>query len=128
MFASLMVVRLREAIAESDPALLGKRAWQSPDDVPAEELPLARATEKVLASMNTVLEKTYQAREEELAEETLVDGGSSQDDRRTHLRRVRASEVRVVQCVDDLRHPNLGQSGFQAVALEADVDKDSHHE
>jgi pyridoxine kinase len=62
MFAALAVVRLREACAAA--ALLGTRAWMSGDEVAAVELPLAKATEKVLASMQAVLEKTMTARDE----------------------------------------------------------------
>src|SRR5882757_4191192 len=50
MFAALMLVRLREAVFETD-GLSNKDAWISEDTVEATDLPLARATEKVLASM-----------------------------------------------------------------------------
>lgn len=99
MFAALMLVRLREAASAAD--LLNDRAWQSPDDVAATDLPLAKATEKVLASMHAVLTKTARAREEELR------GLDEVDEKKLHLKRTRASEVRVVKYADDLRNPKL---------------------
>lgn len=99
MFAALVLVRLREAAQAA--SLLNERAWQSPDDVEATELPLAKATEKVLASMHAVLTKTAKSREEELH------GLNEEDEKKLHLRRTRASEVRVVKFTEDLRNPKL---------------------
>jgi len=59
MFAALMVVRLREAVSTVE-GLSDKGSWVSNDEVEAPNLPLARATEKVLASMHNVLLKTKQ--------------------------------------------------------------------
>ncbi|KKA22873.1 Pyridoxal kinase [Rasamsonia emersonii CBS 393.64] len=101
MFAALTVARLREAVfaADADPALRNTRSWVSPDDVPATELPLAKATEKVLASMHSVLEKTLEARNAELAAAaaaaatTETDSTSAEErQKREHLRRTKASE------------------------------------
>lgn len=114
MFAALTVARLREAVfaADADPALRNTRSWVSPDDVPATELPLAKATEKVLASMHSVLEKTLEARNAELAAAaaaaatTETDSTSAEErQKREHLRRTKASEVRLIRNVDLLRKP-----------------------
>ena len=116
MFAGLTVVRLREAVIRSH--LLAKKGWVSPDDVPATSLPLAQATEKVLESLQAVLEKTKHARDEEL--ERL--GGpmgvlekERDSEKKLRLRTSKAAEVRVVRCLNDLRSP-VGQ--FKAVSLE----------
>ncbi len=57
MFAALMLVRFREAVSNTD-GLMETAAWVSGDEVEALDLPLARATEKVLASRKEVLEGT----------------------------------------------------------------------
>ncbi|EDN97831.1 hypothetical protein SS1G_12685 [Sclerotinia sclerotiorum 1980 UF-70] len=49
MFAALMLVRFKEAVCNVE-GLLEKDAWISDDEVEATDLPLARATEKVLAN------------------------------------------------------------------------------
>jgi len=113
MFAALIVARLREAAAEAD--VLSKKSWISPDEVVAEELPLAKAAEKVLASMHAVLQKTMHARERELGviedekerphragigEEGGLDEGLDR-----HLRLTKAAEVKVVRHARDLVHP-----------------------
>jgi len=64
MFAGLMVARLREACSVA--GTLSNRGWASGDDVSAVDLPLARATVKVLSSMSAVLQKTMEARNKEL--------------------------------------------------------------
>lgn len=99
MFAALMLVRLREAANTA--AVLNNTAWQSPDDVTATDLPLAKATEKALASMHAVLTKTARVREEELS------GMNEEDEKKAHVRRTKASEVRVVRYAEELRHPTL---------------------
>ncbi|CBF89843.1 hypothetical protein AN0270.2 [Aspergillus nidulans FGSC A4] len=51
MFAALTVARLREAVfADADENLRYKKSWIPADDVKPTELPLAKATEMVLAS------------------------------------------------------------------------------
>lgn len=117
MFAALTVPRLIEAVhAASTPEIdLSTRAsWKSPDDVPAEELPLAKAVQKVLASMQSVLGKTtekclaemekYDARAEK---EGRGQGEEAEEDRakRRHLALMNASEVKVVRYVKDLLNP-----------------------
>lgn len=122
MFAALTVVRLREAICAAK--LGGSRSWISPDDVKATDLPLAKATEKVLASMHAVLEKTKTARDEELESMSGPLGTLSREkdsEKRLHLRRTKAAEVRVVRNVADLKEPNVV---FRAGALNVDMSDD----
>ena len=108
MFAALTVVRLREAVAAAE--LASTRSWISPDDVEATDLPLARATEKVLASMHTVLEKTKTARDEALERMSGPLGTLERErdsEKRLHLRKTKAAEVRVVRNVADLKEPKV---------------------
>ncbi|KAI9845801.1 MAG: putative pyridoxal kinase [Sclerophora amabilis] len=124
MFAALIVARLREACTAAaaqpdDGSLTSTKSWVSPDDVPATELPLAKATEKVLASMQAVLGKTKDAMDVELdglgGELGVLDkeGGS---EKRMHLRRTKAAEVRLVGNVRELKEPTVEHF---AEALEA---------
>lgn len=108
MFAALTVVRLREAVAEQD--LFSTKSWVSPDDVTAVNLPLAKATEKVLGSMQCVLEKTKKARDEALEGMKGPLGTMEQEkdsENRLHLRRTKAAEVRVIRNQGDLRDPEI---------------------
>ncbi|MCJ1479819.1 putative pyridoxal kinase [Lambiella insularis] len=118
MFAALTVVRLREAVAAA--GLSDVVSWVSPDDVGAADLPLAKAVEKVLASMHAVLRKTKTAMGETLKG---MEGGALDmeevSEKRMHLRRTKASEVRLVRNLDDLRHPVGGE--FRARALETEA-------
>ena len=111
MFAALTVARLREAVFAAE--LQHTASWKSPDDVPAPELPLAKATEKVLASMQAVLAKTAAYCDEEMR---LFDAEEAREGRATgkeageramqrHLRLTRASEVRVARNIADLVSP-----------------------
>ena len=106
MFAALMVVRMREAFfSSSSPAAA---SWVSPDAVPPLELPLARAAEKVLASMHEVLGKTCAAMEAEVGRGVeQVDGPGMELDegKRLHLLRSRAAELRLVRNLGSLRSP-----------------------
>ena len=122
MFAALMVARLREACSQA--GVLERASWMSDDDVESVELPLARATEKVLSSMQMVLEKTIQARDEELKKlgwgsGGLVDGegkGENGDEsKRRYLAETKAAEVRVVRNVRALVAP---VERYKAQALE----------
>ena len=125
MFAALLLVRLREACLAAD--LLEVRSWQSPDDVPARELPLAKAVGKVLSSMHVVLEKTMKARNEEMRvweeAETMRNGADEHDskersldaqEKRRHLAKSKAAEIRLVRNVRDLLEP---EDRFKAVEL-----------
>ena len=115
MFAGLMVARLREAC--HDAGTLSKRGWTSPDDVSATDLPLARATIKVLSSMSMVLDKTMKARNLEMdqfharprASIDPQDGKESvfDEEKTTFLARTKAAEVRAVRNANDLRKPPI---------------------
>ena len=106
MFAALMVARLREAVFDV-PGLRDTRSWVSPDEVAGTDLPLARATAKVLASMHSVLEKTLEARTAELAAAQPDEPGldEAERERLEHLRRTKAAEVRLVRNVEFLQRP-----------------------
>ncbi|KAI9878126.1 MAG: putative pyridoxal kinase [Pleopsidium flavum] len=108
MFAALAVVRLREAVTDAN--LNNTTSWLSPDDVNAVDLPLAKAAEKVLASMHAVLEKTKKARDEALkAMEGLVGTLEKEkgSENRMHLLKTKAAEVRLVRNMEDLRQPKV---------------------
>lgn len=100
----------------------GVKSWISPNDVGPTELPLAMAAEKVLGSMHAILEKTKEARDEELANTSGPLGAMEKEkesekesEKRMGLRRTKAAEVRVVRCVGDLREP---ATKWKAVALD----------
>ncbi|EED17126.1 pyridoxal kinase, putative [Talaromyces stipitatus ATCC 10500] len=111
MFAALTVARLREAIFAAGPSLRNTKSWVSPDDVAPTDLPLAKSTEKVLSSMHSVLLKTMESREAELATtaNTIDATGLTEEQLqfREHLRRTKAAEVRVIRNVDFLRKPTV---------------------
>ncbi|KAF7536501.1 hypothetical protein G7054_g4476 [Neopestalotiopsis clavispora] len=130
MFAALMVVRMREVVHNWDNgdggALLSATAsWLSGDDVAPLDLPLARAAEKVLASMHEVLSRTCEsmgAAETTAQAAGLVDGLSSssteggkevvplspeEEEKKRHLLRSRAAELRLVRNLSCLRSPNI---------------------
>lgn len=106
MFAALLLVRFREAVCQT-PGLLNSLSWVSGDEVAPTELPLARAAEKVLAGMHEVLRKTMDSRNEEIARwESRVGGrDANEDEKRKHLVRSKAAEVRLVRNLPDLRDP-----------------------
>lgn len=113
MFAALIVGRLREECQAQ--GVLGVKGWVSGDEVQAVDLPLAKATGKVLSSMQMVLEKTLRFRDEAMktfgqspgASVGGVEGdeSSTEEDRR-YLALTKAAEVRVVQNVKDLLEPD----------------------
>jgi len=108
--AALTVVRLREAVSStkiSDTEELSSVAsWISPDDVDALDLPLAKAAEKVLASMHTILDKTKEARDRALADQIGgAPGIEGSSEKLMYLQQTKAAEVRLVRNLDDLRHP-----------------------
>lgn len=139
MFAALMLVRLRDA----SKTFSSVASWKPQDNVSPTELPLARAVEMSLASMHAVLVRTASVRATELGkikgnhDTSSIDRSkkTSEGDpaRLDHVRQTRASEVRVVEGVDDLRSPSLvhrreavldqydftdnGVVGFKAVEL-----------
>ncbi|KAK0731841.1 Ribokinase-like protein [Lasiosphaeris hirsuta] len=113
MFAALTVVRMREAVWNTPGGeLVGTEAWRSADAVDALELPLAKAAEKVLASMHEVLTKTCQAMEEGLRRRRGE--GVNGDDKTARLLKSKAAELRLVRHVDSLRNPKVE---FRAVKV-----------
>ncbi|ERT03056.1 pyridoxal kinase [Sporothrix schenckii ATCC 58251] len=122
MFGALMVVRMREAVTNAPDAatLLQRRAWLSDDSVDAIDLPLARAAEKVLASMHEVLTKTCDGLEVQMqaAEATLDRHGVTGDAERAkalHLLKSGAAELRLPRNVNSLRSPTVS---FHAVKMQ----------
>ena len=101
----------------------------SGDEVGAVDLPLARACEKVLSSMQMVLEKTVKARDEAMRRFDVEEGGkkgsigagvdgvgsADTEGKKRYLAETKAAEVRVVRNVADLRGPELK---FRARAVE----------
>jgi pyridoxine kinase len=108
MFAALMVVRLREAVYKTE-GLMEKASWISDDGIEATELPLARATEKVLASMHDVLIKTKQKRDREIDKYMAkVDGRTEEEDPKEYkLVLAKASEISLVRHLDCLKNPRV---------------------
>lgn len=106
MFAALILVRLREA---AQAARLGAvRSWISPDEVDGVDLPLAKAAEKVMGSMHAVLVKTKRTRDRLLQQGFTTNGDTDNTHGgRMRLREAKAVEVRVVQCLEELRSPKI---------------------
>jgi pyridoxine kinase len=140
MFAALMVVRMREAVHNHGSGGQGLRdgdgngdvgkvvelsereAWLSDDGVDALDLPLAKAAEKVLASMHEVLSKTAESMEGTMkkaragvaAGEAEVDGVGAEvgaeaeaEKKKGHLLKSKAAELRLVRHLDSLRFPKV---------------------
>ncbi|KAI1828585.1 Ribokinase-like protein [Xylaria intraflava] len=114
MFAALMVVRMREAIAYSTTETLQHTAsWLSPDEVAPTDLPLARAAEKVLASMHEVLARTCEQLPSDLAAAVAriaARRGTSEDAVRAeadtmHLLKCQAAELKLSRNLGCLRAP-----------------------
>lgn len=114
MFAALTVARLREATTAA--GLHTTQSWLSPDEVVALDLPLAKAAEKVVGSMHSILLKTKTARDEALAKEQSPGeagagmgekGEEKERERRLELRMTQAAEVRIVRNLEDLRYPDV---------------------
>jgi pyridoxine kinase len=113
MFAALTIPRLIEAV-QATPDLSSKPSWRSPDDVAAEDLPLAKAVQKVLASMQAILGKTTEACLEKMKaydarveKEGRGEGDDADEERskKRHLALMNASEVKVVRYVKELIDP-----------------------
>lgn len=121
MFAALLVARLREACKEA--GLLERKGWASDDEVKAEELPLAKACELVLSSMQIILEKTMKARDREMERYERRGGGSgtvdgdqsTSEETRRYLAQTKAAEVRIVKNWKHLMEP---ERKFTAMPLE----------
>jgi pyridoxine kinase len=135
MFAALTIPRLIEAVHNaSTPDLKTRPSWRSPDDVPPEELPLAKAVQKVLASMQSILGKTtekckevMEAYDKRAEKEGCGSGDEDNEDRekRRHLALMNASEVKVVRFVKDIVDPpNLERFKPKAVEEGSKVPED----
>ncbi|KAI0409441.1 Ribokinase-like protein [Xylaria palmicola] len=116
MFAALMVVRMREAVVYSaGEATRHAASWVSPDDVAPTDLPLARAAEKVLASMHEVLARTCEHMPSDLAAAVArasARRGVSEDVVRAegetmHLLKSQAAELKLARNLGCLREPSL---------------------
>ncbi|TDZ12893.1 putative pyridoxal kinase [Colletotrichum spinosum] len=117
MFAALMTVRMREAViaaaaAAASPGgsdntrLTAQKSWLSGPDVDALDLPLARAAEKVLASMHEVLTQTARG-----MEGVIKEAGEAQTDeerKRLHLVKSKSAELKLVRNLACLRDPVVG--------------------
>ena len=126
MFAAILVVRLRQAARMS--GVIDRPSWQSDDNVSAPDLPLARATGKVLATMHAILKDTAEHYDREVRkwdEAVLLQQGAgnvAEEERemQRHLHLTRAAEVRVVQNVKAMQHPpDVGSFAAQAVDVGA---------
>lgn len=116
MFAALMVVRLREAVFSSPDheTLKGQKSWVSSDATEATELPLAKAAEKVLATMHEILTKTCASMDVEMAKvkaalgpEPAAGDELAEYQKKLHLNKSRAAELRLVRNLDSLRFPKV---------------------
>lgn len=109
MFAALTVARLSEAVSAVD-GLRTTKSWVSPDSVAATDLPLASATVKVLSSMHSVLERTLEIRDAELAVAMPAQDGAAtaeELEKRDYLRKTKAAEVKLVRNTHFLRNPTI---------------------
>jgi pyridoxine kinase len=107
MFAALLLVRFREAVFNT-PGLSDIDAWISGNDVEGTELPLAKAAEKVLASMHAVLTKTKEARDHDLElYKKKVTGTDTPEGKKMKLVTSKATEVRLVRNLASLRNPKV---------------------
>ncbi|KAK1834807.1 pyridoxal kinase, partial [Podospora conica] len=115
MFAALTVVRMREAVCGTPGGVVaGSEAWRSGDEVDALDLPLARAVEKVLASMHEVLTKTREAMVGAGAVVVGGGGGGGEEKKAARLIKSKAAELRLVRHLDSLRFPEVQ---FRAVRV-----------
>ncbi|KAL5404354.1 hypothetical protein PMIN03_009213 [Paraphaeosphaeria minitans] len=117
MFAALTIPRLIEAVhaaSTPDADLTSKPSWRSPDDVPADELPLAKASQKVLASMQSILNKTTATCREKMSaydaragKEGCGQGEEAAEEKakKRHLALMEASEVTVPRFLRELVDP-----------------------
>lgn len=105
MFAALTTVRMRQAIfgeGSASKALGQKRSWLSGDDVPVLDLPLAKATEMVLASMHEILAKTAEGM---AAPSTQAAVATEMDEKKAHLVKSKSAELKLVRNLASLRDP-----------------------
>ncbi|TLS24777.1 hypothetical protein PpBr36_08649 [Pyricularia pennisetigena] len=116
MFAALMVARMRQAVFGSPDheKLKTQKSWVSDDAVEVSELPLAKAAEKVLATMHEILTKTSASMEVDMAKvkaalgsEPATDAEAAEYKRKMHLHKSKAAELRLVRNLDSLRFPKV---------------------
>lgn len=114
MFGALITSRMREAV-NAVPDLSHRTSWLSDDSVTATELPLARATEKVLASMHEVLTRTRNgmAAVIERTRATMSEKERA-DEKKAHFVKAKAAELQIVTNLDSLRTPTIE---FRAQAM-----------
>ena len=126
MFAAILVARLRQSVQHA--GVLNQENWRSPDEVTGPELPLAKATEMVLASMHTILKDTaqhYAKEAEKLNESAELNEGVGEDadndkEVEKHLKLTRAAEVRIVRNAKALlMPPNLENFKAQPIQIDA---------
>ncbi|KAH8202599.1 hypothetical protein TruAng_003200 [Truncatella angustata] len=120
MFAALMVVRMREAVYNAGKEVRETPSWLSGDEVRPLDLPLAKAAEKVLASMHEVLSRTCAGMEARVKQELAGLGqGLSEEEEKTklHLIRSRAAELKLVRNMGCLRSP---ETEYQAEKMETE--------
>ncbi|KAK3954880.1 proliferating cell nuclear antigen [Pseudoneurospora amorphoporcata] len=105
MFSALMLVRMREAVYNTPGDLTERESWLSDDSVDALDLPLAKAAEKVLGSMHEVLTKTAEGMKGRV--ERVRGFVEEEEEKRLHLMKSKAAELRLVRHLDSLRHPKV---------------------
>jgi pyridoxine kinase len=114
MFAALTVVRMREAVYHVD-GLKGVRSWVSDDSIDAADLPLAKAAEKVVASMHEVLSKTQQGLKEAVGKvEAQTDVATAEGKKKLHLAKSKAAELKLVRNLSCLQSPSIQ---FKAIKI-----------
>lgn len=111
MFGALISVRMREAAIKAsaeggeEGGLMSRKSWVSDDDVAAVDLPLAHATEKVLASMHEVLSHTKEAMPAVVeGMEARMKEEERQGEKQQRVVRLRAAELQLVRHLDCLRN------------------------
>ncbi|KAI1640386.1 Ribokinase-like protein [Biscogniauxia mediterranea] len=120
MFAALMVVRMREAVHNNNnnnnggTKLEHTASWLSPDDVDVLDLPLARAAEKVLASMHEILARTSESLPAQMRDAVArhrrrmgLGPDDELDDKTMHLLRCRTTELKLSRDLPCLRDPTV---------------------
>ncbi|TGZ82189.1 Ribokinase-like protein, partial [Ascodesmis nigricans] len=115
LFAALTLARLREK--SEDAGLLKTDSWLPGDDVAPVDLPLAKAVQGVLASMNGVLIRTKTERDrilQGMEEKGLFVG---KDHKEKHIMTTRASELRLVQSRRELMDPEDVESRYEVRAF-----------
>ncbi|PHH64375.1 hypothetical protein CDD82_1773 [Ophiocordyceps australis] len=105
MFGALITMRMREAV-EQVPGLSSRASWLSDDDISGVDLPLARATEKVLDSMHVTLSRTRDGMAA-IMERTRVAMTDEErlDASNAHIMQAKAAELQLVRNLDCLQNP-----------------------